>query len=70
MFRLYSGYSGKNLAYYFISILQDWNITLRLRYIITNNKPANSTAVNYIFKALKLEIYQLIKTKKAKRAKL
>lgn len=68
--RLYGGHSGENLAHHVVPILQEWGIDSRLGYVITDNEPANGTAVDYILEAVEPESYISIKSKKAKRAEL
>jgi hypothetical protein len=70
MCRLYGGHGGENLAHHIIPILRDWGIASRLGYIVTDNEPANGTAIDHTLEGLEPEIYQPIKTKKAKRAEL
>jgi succinate dehydrogenase flavin-adding protein (antitoxin of CptAB toxin-antitoxin module) len=70
MCRLYGGHGGENLAHHIVPILQDWGIASRLGYVVTDNEPANGTGIDHILEVLEPEIYQSIKTKKAKRAEL
>jgi hypothetical protein len=70
MSRLYGGHAGENIAHHIVPILRDWDIASRLGYIVTDNEPANGTAIDHILEALEPEIYRSIKTKKAKRSEL
>ena len=43
-----------NLAAHIVLILRDWGIDDRIGYFITNNKAANSIAIDYILGVIEL----------------
>jgi hypothetical protein len=47
--RLHETYSGKNIGFLLIEIINDFDFKDRLRYFITDNASSNDTCVYYIF---------------------
>jgi len=52
MSRLYGGHSGENVAAHVVPILRDWEIDGRIGQFITDNEPANGTAIDHILFAI------------------
>jgi hypothetical protein len=70
MCRLYGGHSGENIGHHVVLVLRDWGIASKVGYVITDNEPANGTAVDNIFETLEPEFYRRMKTKKARKTEL
>jgi hypothetical protein len=47
--RLHETYSGKNIGFLLIEIINDFDLKERLRYFITDNISSNDTCVHHIF---------------------
>jgi hypothetical protein len=47
--RLHEIYSGENIGFLLIEIINDFDLKERLRYFVINNVSSNDTCVYYIF---------------------